>query len=269
MKKKLSIIGLFLLAIFDVLLLFSGTGKHSNMYLWIGKPLNDLLGQSPLSVGWSIIILVFVMRLLIFPINLDQAFKSIRFSEKIRIVQPEAHRILVWANAQEDSQVKSQGRLDSSMFAHRNKVTQASSISYWNVLIQIPAISGLYSAIAHSKLIAHATFFGQALDKPSLSFALIVVFFGVISSYLNLKQLPYELDATSKIFVFIGPVVLFIIAIFGNLALTLYFLVGSIFSVIQSVITYKKRPEMMAKVKDTFEFLHPAEEYMQEKKDAD
>lgn len=269
MKKKISLIGMILLAIFDVLLLFTGAGKNSHMYLWIGKPLNDLLAISPLSVGWSIIALVIVMRLLIFPINLHQAFRSIRFSEKQRIVQPEVHRILVWANAQEDKDVKYQGRLDSSMFPSRNGVTQASSISMWNVLLQIPALSGLYAAIANSKLIAHASFYGQSLDKPSLILGLIVVVLGFISSYLNLKQIPFELDLTSKMFMFVGPVVLFIIAMFGNGGLTLYFIVGSICSVIQSAICYKKRPGLMQETRDTFEFMHPAEEYMIEKKDAD
>ncbi|MGY3764367.1 membrane protein insertase YidC, partial [Weissella hellenica] len=129
-------------------------------------PLTDFMHWSETAigginaVGWSIIILTLVVRLILLPMMIHQQRNATIQQEKMRLLQPQLKKV---QEAQKSAQSQEEQMLASQamMTIYReNNVSLLGGMNFATLIIQWPIFMGLYAAIKNSNEIAHATFFG-------------------------------------------------------------------------------------------------------------
>ncbi|MER2095092.1 MAG: YidC/Oxa1 family membrane protein insertase, partial [Aerococcus urinaeequi] len=117
------------------------------------------------------------------------------------------------------------------------------------LLLQLPIISGLYTAIRVSEPIASSEFFGISLGESHMVLAIITIVMYLIQSFITLQGVPEEQKAQMRSTLFMTPIMMGFIVFTTPAGLTLYFLAGAIWSILQSLFTtFYFKPRIQAEV---------------------
>lgn len=239
MKKKLSLV--FLLIIATVLLagcsefnepIYSNSEGFWNEYIvW---PLvsaitffTELLG----TYGLGIIAVTIIIRLIILPLMIKQT----KSSKNMQEVQPELQKLKEkYSSKDAVTQQKYQQEM-MALFKERGINPAAGCLP---VFVQMPILIGFYHAISrmnNTPEINLGSFIGFELAEPSIILAVLAG----IMQFIVLRTGPAMDNPQMKIMMYIMP---FMIIGFGSVlpaALTLYWVVGNIISIIQNLFIYK------------------------------
>ncbi|MCV3295714.1 membrane protein insertase YidC [Oenococcus kitaharae] len=277
---------IFALIALEILLVFGGYTKSGRTWQWIGQYMvgfmdwmaNDVF-KSTNGIGFAIIIITAVIRLVLLPIMFDQQRQGTIQAEKMAMLQPQLSKIqeaMKKASTQQEKMT-----INSAMMAvyRENNVSMMGGINFLSMLIQLPIISALYTAIRLSTsvlatdhinpatynpgfLLNGAHFFGIALYRPSLIIAVIAALFYVGQSMISLKMAPEAQRKQMQTMIWISPISIFFFSIFQSAALGLYFLVGGFFVLIQSYILLKIRPSLQEKIRKEFTVKNVADDLL-------
>lgn len=252
-----AIIGVLL--VFNVMLLFGGNSINGRTFQWVGQYLAQFMEfiarqfGSVNGVGWAIIILTAIMRLILLPIMLDQQKKTTIQSVKMAKIQPQLLKI----QEQMKSAATPEERmaLQTSMMSlyRENGVSLTGGINFLSFLIQFPMLAGLYSAFLHADAIKSAAFFGITLKTPNFWFAIIAALLYLIQSFLMMRTMPEQTRRQMRVMMLISPLMIFFVSRGTSAALGLYFIVGGIFFIIQSFIIVIRRPKIVAQAERDME----------------
>ncbi|CAK8054652.1 membrane protein insertase YidC [Eupransor demetentiae] len=259
--------------VFDIILLTGGYSAHSRMYLWIGKPIADLIKGIADSiggvnaVGWAVIIITAVVRLLILPLFVNQQRNTTINQLKMQVLKPEMEKIQE-ATRKAVTPEEKQAAATASMGLYReNKVSLTGGISMLTMAIQLPIFSGVYSAIMHAPSLKGASFMGFDLGAKQITFALIAFAIYLLQAWLSSRRMPAgPQQQSTKYMLLLSPVMILFFTMAVNGGVGLYFIVGGIFAVIQTLIMYFQYPRLQARVDDEFEVLKTAEELLEDNK---
>ncbi|WEV54171.1 membrane protein insertase YidC [Leuconostocaceae bacterium ESL0723] len=256
--KQLKRILTFAFVILDIILLTGGYSVHGRLYEWIGHPIAnavlsiaDALG-GPNAIGWGIIIITAIMRLIILPLFVNQQRNGTISQLKMRMLKPEIDKIQARAKAAQ-TQAEQQAASMATMTLYReNNVSLTGGISFLTMAIQLPIFSGLYVAVQHVHGLQTATFFGLGLGKPQVVFAVAAGVIYLIQAWIAMQRMPAEQRKTSGIVMFMSPIFIFMFTLWANGAVGLYFVVTSIFALIQTIVIHFQYPSLEKKVDDEF-----------------
>ena len=116
------------------------------------------------------------------------------------------------------------------------------------LLIQLPVFAALYAAIRYSPDLYHATFFGIALGKPSILFAILSFIAYAVQSYLGLVGVPEEQKKQMKMAIWMSPFMTFFISLTSSAGLGLYFFIGGLFAILQTLMVNAYRPRIRKQI---------------------
>lgn len=207
-----------------------------------------------LGYGWGIVLVTLIIRFLILPLGLNQAYKSTYMQEKTAYLAPvfEPLNARLKAATTPDERMAAQQAL---MKAQKdNGINMLASMGCLPLLIQWPFFIALYNAAAYTPGISTATFFGINLGHPnSIVITLIAGIFYFLQTWISTKSMTPEQKKTGLTMLIMSPVMIIIFSFISPAGVGLYWAVGGIVMVIQQVIiTYVMKPRMRKKIEEEF-----------------
>ena len=248
--------------LFTLLLFLSGcvkTGKDGQptgdglVYNFLVKPMSNiityLVNNFNWNYGWAIIFITIIVRIIIMPLGLSQSKKSLVQTEKMQAIKPQldAAQAKLKAATDRDEQMKAQAELQQVY--KENNMSMMGGIGCLPLLIQMPIFSALFFAARYTQGIADAQFLGVNLGKPSLLFVALAGISYLIQGYISTIGIPEEQKKTMKSMLIVSPLMIVFMSFSSPAGVTLYWVVGGIFSCIQTFITnVLLRPRIKAQV---------------------
>lgn len=240
MKKKLWLILTVVAAIlvlsgcsqFDQPITSDNTGFWNEFIVWplvsVIVYFSDLLG----SYALGIIAVTIIIRLVILPLTI----KQVKSSKKMQEIQPKLKELQAKYSSK-DAVTQQQYQQEMMQLMQSSGVNPLAGCL--PILVQMPILIGFYHAIsrmnAEGSVYQLGTFAGQNLAEPSIIFAVLagLIQFGVLFTG------PAMDNPQMKIMMYIMPLMIIGFGIVLPAALSLYWVVGNIISVLQNLVIYK------------------------------
>lgn len=252
-NKRLSLIILVM-----SLVVFLGGCANPNkpdglMYRLTVGPISQLIewiaSQFAGNYGIAIIIITIAIRIILLPLTLNQLKSSTRQQIKMQAFQPYLKEIQERQKNATTQEEKLALATEQQEFMRENNVSMLGGMGCLPLLLQLPIISGLYTAIRVSEPIANSEFFGISLGESHMVLAIITIAMYLLQSFITLQGVPEEQKAQMRSTLFMTPIMMGFIVFTTPAGLTLYFLAGAIWSIVQSLYTtFYYRPKIQAEV---------------------
>lgn len=239
MKKRLWII----LSLVSVVLLLSGCtefdqpisseseGFWNEFIVWplvsVIKYFADVLG----TYAFGIIVVTIIIRLCILPLTV----KQIKSSKKMQEIQPKMKELQAKYSSKD---AVTQQKYQQEMMTLMQNSGVNPLAGCLPIFIQMPILIGFYHAISRMNSTPEfilGTFLSVPLAEPSIIFAILA---GLIQFVVILTG-PAVDNPQMKIMMYIMPIMIIGFGIVLPAALSLYWVVGNIISVIQNLVIYK------------------------------
>ena len=255
--KKLTLAGLMsvLLMTLSGCVRTTKIGKpYGFVYDYMAKPMQHLMewlaAHLGNNYGWAIIVIVVVVRSILLPVMFSQMKKSTITQEKMAKVQP-----LIKELSEKQKAAKTpeeQAAVSQQMMAlyRDNNISITGGIGCLPLLIQLPVFAALYAAIRYSPDLYHAEFFGIALGKPSIILAVLSFIAYAAQSYLGLIGVPEEQKKQMKMAIWMSPFMTFFISLTSSAGLGLYFFIGGLFAILQTLMVNAYRPRIRKRIEE-------------------
>ena len=200
--------------------------------------------------GWAIIVIVVVVRTILLPVMFSQMKKSTIMQEKMSKVQPLIKELTEKQKAAKTPE--EQAAVSQQMMAlyRDNNISITGGIGCLPLLIQLPVFAALYAAIRYSPDLYHAEFFGIALGKPSIILAVLSFIAYAAQSYLGLIGVPEEQKKQMKMAIWMSPFMTFFISLTSSAGLGLYFFIGGLFAILQTLMVNAYRPRIRKRIEE-------------------
>lgn len=251
-NRKLLLGGLSLLA----LLTLSGCiGRDTDgnpvglIWDWLGAPMSKAITffaeNQGLGFGVAIIIVTIIVRFIILPLGIYQSWKATYQSEKMRYLKPILEPIQErMKNAEtREEQMAAQQEL---MNTHREYgVSMFGGIGCLPILIQMPFFSAIFFATQYTEGIAKASFLGISLGKQSLILVAVAGILYFIQSLVMQIGVDEAQKQQMKSMMLINPMMIVIFSLNSPAGVTLYWIVGGLFGILQQlIITFMLKPKI-------------------------
>lgn len=188
--------------------------------------------------GISIIIITLIIRLILMPFMLKQYKNQQLLKTKMENIKPEMATI--------------QEKIKNTKDKQEERVLQQELISLYSkhginplnmgclpLLIQMPILMGLYYAIRGSHEIATHSFLWFSLGQPDIGITLIAGIVYFVQIKVTQSSFPIEQQKQMKFMGFLYPIMIIMISMNAPAALPLYWAVGGIYLVLQSLLSKK------------------------------
>ncbi|WP_335870806.1 membrane protein insertase YidC [Bacillus sp. 2205SS5-2] len=188
--------------------------------------------------GLAIIIITLLIRLVLMPFMIKTYKTQQAMKGKMENLKPEMKEIQDKMKTTEDAEEKKRLQQDMMQLYQKHGVNPL-NMGCLPVLIQMPILLGLYYAIRGSEEIASHTFLWFNLGQPDIAMAIIagIIYFG--QAKVTLVGLPEEQLKQMKMISYLSPVMILIFSFTAPSALPLYWTVGGIFLIGQTLISKK------------------------------
>lgn len=212
----------------------------SQFLLWLAK----LLGNN---YGWTIIVFTIIVRIILLPLNAI----SIRSSSKMQQIQPQITEL----------RKKYPGRDTESrqlLSQETNKLYKEAGVNPYTgclpLLIQLPVMYALYQAIWRTPELQNGHFLWMDLGKPDPYYVMpiLAMIFTFISTYIGQMSTPQSSQSwMTKMMTYGMAVMVGVMAIGFQSAITLYWVISNLFQavqtfILQNPIKYKREQEAKA-----------------------
>lgn len=169
--------------------------------------------------GWSIIIVTILIRLLTLPLMI----KQIKSSKMMAALQPEMQKVR--EKFKNDQQKMQQETM--KLFQQNNVNPLAGCLP---ILVQMPILIAFYHSIYRHEFIPSHTFLGIELGE---AFWLLALLAG-LTTYLQQKVMGAQANPQMQIIMVVMPIMITVFAFYFPAALSLYWVVGNIFTITQT-----------------------------------
>lgn len=190
--------------------------------------------------GLGILAVTIIIRLLILPLTI----KQLKSSKAMQALQPEMQKL---REKFKDNQQKMQEEM-MKLFQKHNINPMGGCLP---LLVQMPILIAFYQAIMRSDHIREAVFLGMQLGESPSSFpAILLPVIAALTTYLQQKMMGANANPQMKMMMTIMPVMILFIAMTLPSALSLYWVYGNLFTLVQSYFLrdmYKVSKEGAAK----------------------
>lgn len=235
----------------------TSTGKpYGFVYDTLAKPTQHILenlaamfGGTAAGLGWSIIIITFIVRLILMPVMIRQAKGATEMQERMAHVQPQLKALQERqknAKTPEERTAASQAMMS---FYRDNNISMTGGIGCLPLLIQMPIFAALYAAIQYSPELSTSYFLGINLGKSNIILVALTVLIYFAQGFISLHGVPDAQKKTMQSMMFMTPIMLGFMTLISPAGLGLYFFVGGIFACVQTYIINLMRPRIRKQIK--------------------
>lgn len=194
----------------------------------------DLFGGS---YGIAIIIVTFLVRTLLVPLNV----KQIKSQQAMQRIQPELQELQKKYSSKDANTQKKLQEEQLALFQKHGVNPLAGCLP---IFIQMPILLAMYHAIVRTHAIKEGTFLWVQLGTPDPYFILPLI--TGVATYLQQKLMmadnPTGNNPQMKVMLYVMPIMITVFALVLPSALALYWVVGNVFMVAQTMLI--RRPMM-------------------------
>ena len=186
------------------------------------------------SYGWAIIIVTMVVRLLLVPLNV----KQLKSSKAMQEIQP---LMLELQKKYSSKDAKTQQKLQEEQMALFQKHGVNPLAGCLPIFIQMPILMAMYHAIMRTEAIKQGTFLWFELGAPDPYFILPLIAGGAtfIQQKLMMADNPQGQQGPMQMMLYVMPIMITVMSMFFPSALALYWVVGNVFMVAQTIFIRK------------------------------
>ena len=196
--------------------------------------LAEILGNN---YGWAIILFTIIVRLILFPLTLSQQRSTTEQQIRMNAVKDVTAEIQEELKATDNPNRQQQLQKEMSDIYNEAGISLTGGMGCLPLLIQLPIISMVFSALRYSPEIANATFLGVQLGESNFIFALVAGLTYLIQAFFMIQGVPEEQRATMRTTAFMSPIMIFIFSLSSPSGIALYWIVGGVFAIAQSYYT--------------------------------
>src|SRR5699024_4665672 len=201
---------------------------------WVIMYFADLFNSS---YGWAIIVVTVIIRLLLLPLNI----KQLKSTQAMQEIQPELKELQAKYSSKDQ---KTQQQLQQETMALFQKHGVNPLAGCFPILIQMPILIAMYHAIMRTEAIKQSgDFLWFSLNSPDYILPIIAG----AATFLQQKLMMAGNSAAAQnpqivSMLYMMPIMITVFAFFFPAALALYWVVGNIFMVAQTLLI--RRPMM-------------------------
>ncbi|WP_435873797.1 YidC/Oxa1 family membrane protein insertase [Polycladomyces subterraneus] len=170
--------------------------------------------------GWAILVLTVLIRLLILPLTI----KQMKSSQAMQKLQPEINRL---REKYKDNPQKMQEET-VKLFQKHNVNPMAGCMP---LLIQLPILIAFYQSIMYNTHIRNSDFLWMHLGSADPYYVLPVL--AGVTTYLQSILMGMGNNPQARVFLFVMPVMIFVLALSFPSALALYWVYSNLFTMVQ------------------------------------
>ncbi len=190
------------------------------------------------SFGLSIIIVTIIIRLIILPLMI----KQIKSSKSMQAIQPEMKKLKEKYSSKDQ---KTQQKLQEETMKLFQQYNINPLAGCFPIFIQMPILIGFYHAIMRTpELQQSAQFLWFDLAAPDPIFLLPIIAGATTFFQQKISMVGMEDNQQMKMMLWMMPIMIVVFAFNLPAALSLYWVVGNIFSIVQTY--FIKGPELKA-----------------------
>lgn len=204
-------------------------------------------------LGWgygvAIIAITLIVRLAILPLGLHSSKKMMIQQQKMQAIQPEMMRIQQKMTLATTDAERQRLNLELGALMKENDISMFGGMGCLPLLIQMPFFTALFYASRYTPGISEASFLGIDLGHASLILTLLATGSYLLQGYLSMLSLPKEQRAQMKLTMMMSPIMIGFMSLSAPAGCTLYWVIGGLFSCIQTLITnFYHKPKIQKQI---------------------
>ncbi|MBD8067386.1 membrane protein insertase YidC [Bacillus sp. PS06] len=193
--------------------------------------------------GVAIILITIIIRLVLMPLMLKQYKNQQIMKEKMAILKPEMDSIQAKLKATKDPKEQKDLQQEMMKLYQKHNVNPL-SMGCLPLIIQMPILMALYYAISHSTEIGLHSFLWFSLGQSDLLMTLIAGVIYFLQFKVSQSNLTIEQQKQMRFMGLLSPIMIVVISFNAPAALPLYWCVGGLFLIGQTMLgqrLYKKK----------------------------
>ncbi|CQR45801.1 Membrane protein insertase MisCA precursor [Paraliobacillus sp. PM-2] len=246
MRKKV----LLLVALIGLLVLLSGCGDINSDITSESDGIWDSYFVYPLSIvitkaaelfsgsfGLAIVVVTIIIRLILLPLNI----KQLKSSKAMQDIQPELQKVKEKYSSK-DAQTQQKLQQETMELFQKNGVNPMAGCL--PILVQMPILIAFYHAIMRTPHLDDGSFLWFQLSEPDPYYILPIVAAG--ATFLQQKLMMAGTNTSQNaampqmtMMLYMMPIMIGVMALFFPSALALYWVVGNVFMVLQTLFIRK------------------------------
>ena len=207
--------------------------------------LSQILGNS---LGWAIIVITFIVRLVVMPILIKQSKNATVQQEKSAHIKPLMEDITKRQKEATSDAERMAINQEMMQLYRDNNISMTGGIGCLPLLIQMPIFAALYAAIQYSPELSRSYFYGINLGQRSFTLVALSFVVYALQGWLSTLGVPEAQRAQMRQMMIISPLMITFMTYISPAGLGLYFFVGGIFACIQTLIINYMRPRIRKEV---------------------
>lgn len=177
--------------------------------------------------------------MLLVPLMLKQYKTQMNFKQKMEQMKPDMDSIQEKLKQEKDPQKQQELQRQLLGVYSKHGVNPLTSMGCLPMLIQMPVLMAFYFAIVSSKEIASHSFLWFSLGHSDLLLTLIAGAIYFIQAKVSQRTMPVNQQAQMKILLYVSPILIMVVSFTVGAALPLYWSVGGLFLIIQTLVAQK------------------------------
>ena len=200
--------------------------------------------------GIAIILLTLAVRFALLPLMLRQYKNQAEMKVKMDRLKPEMDDVQKRIKAEKDK--TKQAEIQKEMFGlYKKHDVNPMAMGCLPVLLQMPILMGFYYAIRGSEEIASHSFLWFSLGQPDIVITLIAGVAYYFQFKVSQANMPVQQQQQMKFMGLLSPIMIVVFSLKAPAALPLYWTVGGVFLIIQTIIGRKMYPPVkVVEIKD-------------------
>ncbi|WP_156288683.1 membrane protein insertase YidC [Oceanobacillus salinisoli] len=201
------------------------------------KGIADMFNEN---YGLSIIIITLIIRFALMPFMLKQTKSSVQMKDTMKVMKPDLDALQEKYRNKKDAESQTMMQQEMIQLYQKHEMNPLAALGgCLPMLIQFPILIAFYYAILRTPEIATHSFLWFDLGQSDI----ILTVIAVVIYYIQFKVSQIGMDAKMKqqmaIIGLISPIMIGIVSLTAPAALPLYWAVGGLFIIVQTVISRK------------------------------
>lgn len=221
----------------------SGTPGFFNHYVVypLSYSMQHIAGWFGGSYGMAIIVLTLIVRFTLLPFMMRQAKSQQAMKRVMSRMQPELDALKKrYENKKErEEQQKMQQEM---MELYKKHNFNPLNIGCLPILIQLPILSGMYTAIRLTPELSTHSFLWFKLGHPDWIMAIIVAALYLVQAKLSQKTMTTEQQKQMALMAYISPIMMAFFSFSAPAAMPLYWMVSGTFLILQTLLFQRMYP---------------------------
>jgi YidC/Oxa1 family membrane protein insertase len=189
--------------------------------------------------GIAVMAITIIIRLVLLPLMMRQYRSQATMKEKMAALQPEMKQLQDKYKGKNDADSKQKMQQETMQLYQKHQVNPL-AIGCLPMLIQLPILTGLYSAIKLTPELAEHSFLWFQLGSPDYILPILAGLVYLVQ--FRVSQIGVDMTGQQKQMQFIGylsPIMMTVFAFTAPAAISLYWVTGGLFMIAQSYLAKK------------------------------